>query len=240
MNTPLMKAVLENNLLKVREILDTDPHQINIQNVDGRTALHLATSYQMVEMLVSLVYIDVNITDNYDMTALHLAIEKNNLEIIKLLLKADSDINIVDSQGFTALEMAIVYSEKNGTKTVKLLIEATEDINLKDRGGYTPLHIAAMYINTGSNIKTMKLLLEAGADVSITTPCRNTILELVCQQTEDINVIQLLLQYGGKINDNYFGKKQNMHNIILEYTVTKKMEQLYTELLTRNIHIFHN
>lgn len=42
-------------------------------------------------------------------TALHIAVRNNNIEIVKILLKFNSDINIIDNEGYSPLMRAVIY-----------------------------------------------------------------------------------------------------------------------------------
>ena len=91
---------------------------------------------------------------------------------VRLLLDADTDVNAVDVDGFTALHFALL-SRRPTPQLITLLLERGAAVNAIDNFGCTPLHYAAEY-KVGSDIVT--LLLEHSADVGVPsrsgrTPC---------------------------------------------------------------------
>ncbi len=75
-------------------------------------------------------------------------------------------------------------------------VEAKAELNKEDSWGQTPLHLACSYKKPDTEI--IKLLLDAGANpdaknVEDETPLCKAV------KTADINVVQLLLQYGASV-----------------------------------------
>jgi len=83
----------------------------------------------------------------------------NHLEVIKLLIESGTNINVKNSNGWTALMFA---ASRNNTEVVKVLISAGADINAKNNYGWTALMYAAL---DGSK-EAVKFLIDAGADIN--------------------------------------------------------------------------
>lgn len=104
--TPLYLASSEGKENVVKELLKhhADP---NIAAFDGFTPLTINTSFPgITEMLIkhgSLIDDQMNPRGN---TVLHFAVERNQIETIKVLLKAGADREIRNLNGFTPLELA--------------------------------------------------------------------------------------------------------------------------------------
>src|SRR5947209_209539 len=79
---------------------------------------------------------EVNKKDAYGSTALHNAVKKQKIEMVKTLLSQGADPDIKNSWGDTALHVAL---EAGDQKISVLLIEKSTDINTKDVYGRTPL-----------------------------------------------------------------------------------------------------
>ena len=114
-----------------------------------------------------------------------------NIEIVKLLLKAGTDIN-TQKYGYTPLQKA---SSKGNTEIVKILLEAGADVNKADGNGSTPLHDAAFYGRT----EEVKLLIEAGADVNKANMDDITPLQLAAVEGQT-EVVKLLIEAGADVN----------------------------------------
>ncbi|ROT47667.1 ankyrin repeat domain-containing protein [Candidatus Cardinium hertigii] len=93
-----INVVKEHNPNKLRLILDTRDEQ-------GNTPLHMVAKHKRNlgdEFAVALlldniqdntVYLDINAQNNQGLTALHIAIQTNNYEVMDILIQAGADIN---------------------------------------------------------------------------------------------------------------------------------------------------
>jgi hypothetical protein len=118
--------------------------------------------------------------------------EASESEAVQLLLSKCTDINAIDSIGFTQLHSAVYKGNKEAAEQLiskgananqkdgfgrtplhwaaykgqaemaRLLIPKVDDINAKHNAGFTPLHVAASYGNT----EVVNILIDAGADVN--------------------------------------------------------------------------
>lgn len=88
--------------------------------------------------------------------ALFYAIEKSNIDIIKLLLDHRSDINCV-KDSLTPLHTAVYYQN---IAIIRLLLDFHANVNTCNLGGCSPLH-SAINLN---NVEIVRLLLEHHAD----------------------------------------------------------------------------
>lgn len=84
----------------------------------------------------------------------------NNVNIFERLLNAGVDANDNNTEGLTALTMAILAAN---VSFVKFLLDCGADVYAKSSHGYTALYMAA--VQSPDNVEIFKLLLNAGADV---------------------------------------------------------------------------
>lgn len=143
---------------------------------------------------------DVNVINNRGFTPLWAASARGYKEMVKLLLDAGANPNIVMClgscdggvlSGLTALSAALDHHE-----IVKLLIDAGANVNAADSWGITPLSKAFR----AGLIKTVKLLEEAGAKVhpEIQRNDKTYTSLSIGQQKSYLKIVQLLRDYGAR------------------------------------------
>jgi len=84
---------------------------------------------------------DASLLNRYGGTALIPASEHGYVDVVKLILtKTNTDVNLINHLGWTALLEAIILSNgnKNQQETIKLLIEYGADVNIKDFNNVSP------------------------------------------------------------------------------------------------------
>lgn len=89
---------------------------------------------------------NVNATNNYGDTALHLAAALGGNTIVDLLILKGARVSATDEEGFTPLHFAVRYSYPgvDRVRVVSRLLEAGADVNARTPhdGGLTPLWLA--------------------------------------------------------------------------------------------------
>jgi ankyrin repeat protein len=138
---------------------------VNTAQADGATALLWAVYWDNKEVVNQLIRAkaDVNAGNDIGVTPLSLAVKNRNPEMVAMLLKANTNPNTAMWSGETPLMTAAM----NGvTQIVKLLIDNGADINATEpRRGQSALMWAISFRNPDA----AKLLIDAGANVSIST-----------------------------------------------------------------------
>ncbi len=157
---PIHKAAYKGDLKKVKNIIEKDPSQINIQDISGWTPLHLASGKGHIEIVEFLLNhgADIELENILGKRPLWLAAKFGRYETIKTLLEHGAAVNLKDKHGRTPLHDAAMWS---GEKVINLLISYGADVNARDQHQSTPLHQAAML----NNIEAAKALVEHGADI---------------------------------------------------------------------------
>eukprot|EP01119_Soliformovum_irregulare_P015120 TRINITY_DN4210_c0_g1_i3.p1 TRINITY_DN4210_c0_g1~~TRINITY_DN4210_c0_g1_i3.p1 ORF type:complete len:1120 (+),score=266.32 TRINITY_DN4210_c0_g1_i3:3-3362(+) len=104
--TPLMMSIMTttNCELMVNILLDHGA-DVNLTNIHGMTALHLASVYapQIISKLVTAHGADVNARNCQGRTPLHYAMKVNNQDAIAALLDLNADVNAQDMAGVTPI-----------------------------------------------------------------------------------------------------------------------------------------
>lgn len=145
---------------------------------------------------------DVNKRDRHGLTLLHKAADTDDIDIAKLLVSSNADVNIkVDNGGgkhsryenkLSPLHQA-AYSDSYSV--AKLLIDNGADIHALDENNSTPLHNAA----SGNSYSVAKLLVDNGADIHARDETNSTPLHNAAIY-DAYSVAKLLIDNGGGIH----------------------------------------
>jgi ankyrin repeat protein len=132
---------------------------------------------------------DVETKNNDGITPLMVAAFNNQLEIMKLLLERDADVNVMAN----GVSLLMVCSTMGQTPVVKLLLEWEADANAKDSSGVTSL-MAASY---EGHFDVVRLLIENRADVHAKSKDGDTAL-LAATTKGHTKIVELLKAHGAK------------------------------------------
>ncbi|ETI40660.1 hypothetical protein, variant [Phytophthora nicotianae CJ01A1] len=124
---------------------------LNLQNQFGNTPLHNAARTGSPGCVSNLLQAGAmpSIKNVNGSIPLHHACysETPNLEVVRLLVEAGSDVNALDEQGYSPL---IVAAKKNQTEVIEYLRKHGADTTLKNSFGEDALHFAELRNNTGA------------------------------------------------------------------------------------------
>jgi len=95
-------------------------------------------------------------------SALMHATQRQNIPIVRTLLRHGADVNLPWPSGITPLAISL-WNEGKNYSLVKILLRAGADVHLRSDDGWTALHWAAY---SGSPVSILRLLIRAGADVN--------------------------------------------------------------------------
>lgn len=101
--------------------------------------LHLAAYHGKEQQVIALLAEnpDPDARDSYGGTALHAAMFQDNLNIVRLLIKAGFDVNAIGPRnGYTPLHDAVWA---NNLPALQLLISQGGDLTIQGKDGLTPL-----------------------------------------------------------------------------------------------------
>jgi len=116
----------------------------NVQDLEsGQTPLHLAAGSGSLDLCVLLLDnkdgIDVNGKDFAGKTALHVAVEKEEMQIAALLIGSGADVNIGDREGNTPVHLA---ARSDHDQLVISLLRRKPDLSLQNRQRQTAKDLA--------------------------------------------------------------------------------------------------
>lgn len=102
-NTALITACRCNNIEMVEYLLDRGA-SANIQNARGDTALlYSLDNHEIIKLLINKGRAEPKIKNNLRINPLRISIIRNNLDLLKLLIRSPEDVNEKDSVGRNAL-----------------------------------------------------------------------------------------------------------------------------------------
>ncbi|KAM9551527.1 ankyrin repeat domain-containing protein 6-like isoform 5-T10 [Salvelinus alpinus] len=134
----------------------------------------------------------------YGRSPLHLASYKGHTEVVRILLKADCDLDIQDDGEQTALHRAAVVGNSD---VISALIQEGCALDRQDKDGNTALHEVSWH----GFSQSVKLLVKAGANVHSKNKAGNTALHLACQNGHAQSSKVLLLGGSRPDSKNHVG-----------------------------------
>lgn len=122
------------------------------------------------------------------------AASRNEIGVVKTLLRSGEDVNAAQGDGMTALHWAAEYGDR---EMAGMLIYAGAKLEPQTRiGSYTPLHLAT---KSGSDV-VVELLLDAGADASRKTTNSGASPMHFAAASGSATAIRALVEHGADLN----------------------------------------
>ena len=209
--TPLMIAAQKGHV-SVATFLIEHGANVDLQDENGNTTLHhtLYGSDVSCEILSCLTGsgADVNGVNKVKHTPLMIAAKRGHLNALTLLIKHGAhDVDLQDSDGYTALHYA-VYSSDISCEILSCLIGIGADVNARTNNGVTPLMIAA----EEGHINGVTSLVKCGANVDLQDKYGNTALHYAAGLSVDERfsddlpeIVETLLNLGASHMCNHQG-----------------------------------
>ncbi len=210
-------AVKSGDNKRVEEILSKEDIDLNIQNERGLTALMIAAELGHERVVESLLKhgADPNIESKnikhstWDQsTALHTAVRKGNVKLIKILYDYKADLDKGDWMDYTALNQAAAENNEN---VVQTLLKLGADPNKENELKETTLHEAARMGHTNMIIA----LVTNGANIDAKGREGQTALHWAAWNGH-AGLVQALLKLGADSNI-----QDDKYRIALDFAITR-------------------
>jgi len=194
--------------LRILQALLNKRANINIQDVNGDTMLHIATDLNLISWVALLKeyyasLVNFNLINKFGRTPVQLADDHGlgdmKAELIDVVppIGSNGDVTARDSGGRTGLMAAIYRLDVNFAQR---MVSLNANVNAQDNKGDTPLHYACM---SGAPQAFVNMLLAHGAQPNIANSEGDTPLMFVVNinnPTERSSVAELLIKAGSKID----------------------------------------
>ncbi|KAK9131332.1 hypothetical protein Sjap_011819 [Stephania japonica] len=116
--TPLHVAAMEGRVEVMKELLILEARAVQVVMYGGETILHLCVKHGRLEALKVLLewmkiksfddqVVSVNSRDDEGNTVLHIAVAKKQIQVVELLLRNGVEVNALNRNGFTALDIML-------------------------------------------------------------------------------------------------------------------------------------
>lgn len=175
------------NTTKVRQLLRNDSIDVNSRDKYGCTPLHVALNADVAKFLLRDKRVDHGAEDYVGRSALHYAVLKRRLDVIKVLLSNSVDKEWRDDVGRTAC----FYAQDFPAATFMLRYGTEAEAQTSDEEKHTALiHLALLGDNEG-----VAFYIAEGASVNAVNEAGETALALSAQYG-NIEVVEVLLKHG--------------------------------------------
>ena len=214
----LLHAIDNESLTIVEDLLKLDSNP-NATNSCGQTALMVAFLNGRLDVVAFLIHYGANLEETFDVairkgfadivekilafdldiiddvfgqSSINIAIDVDSLEMVKLLLKYDPDVNPELENGSTPIFHAV---SKRNIEIIKVLLQNGAKPDVYDDDEMTPL-VNAMERN---RFDIAKILLEYGADINSSTYDGKTALHHAAKEGK-LEIVQFLLKNNANID----------------------------------------
>ena len=182
--TPLILATLCDKMVKIDMLLN-ERCDVNMADNNGETAIFHCIVQNKTEMalrLLNLPEVDFKIKTLKDVTYLHQACAKGNLEVSAVILDLCPDlVNVIDKNSkFSPLHMAVLHDHDN---IVQLLLANGADANLVSNKKFNALMLAVCC----ASLATVSRLVSVGTSLEQVDSDHNNCLAYLFQNLAKVN-----------------------------------------------------
>ncbi|XP_056620673.1 ankyrin repeat and SOCS box protein 2 [Triplophysa dalaica] len=191
---PLHEAAYYGQYQCIKVLLKAQPGMVNQRTLKDQTALLLAVSRDHLTCAESLLEkgADPDITNKERETPLYKACERENPEMVVMLLKYSAAVNKNCIQGWTALHEAVC---RNNVEICEILVKAGAKVSIPNMYGITPIFVAAQ----SGKVDALRFLLKNGADLNSQAADGATALYEACKNGHE-DIVEFLLSQNADTN----------------------------------------
>ena len=190
--TPLFLAASSGAYDVVKALLSYMP-DLELTLADGASALIggiRAGNAEVVRLLLE-AGANINRQSERKQFPLQFAVDRNMIDVLRVLMEYSPKLDLVDDDGDTALHC---INSDTSIKIVKILVNAGINVNYRNRNRDTPICKAVW-----SNIPETLLYLAKKAKLDIVGGIRGGPLHIACYRT-DLRLVKILVEAGADVN----------------------------------------
>ena len=199
----------------------TQPTDLRMQNIEGKTCLQIAVSHGSHELVQLLIDRKADVNGGSGKLAIHLAVERGSLSLLNNLVEAEADFEAREPEGKTALMVAIKCQQP---QLVERLLELGAKVDVSDNTGQNPFHLAIK----SNTFSSMSFLLNHSTPGNAYDQDGFTVLHLAVQFGRDQILGRLL-----KLRDTDVNYHSKHSQTALGLAVLAKNDVLVSVLLER-------
>lgn len=161
----LLHLAIENSNQKIADHLISNSINLNSQNKQKNTPLHISINKGDITTFKKLIAAGTNqsLANSNGLNPLQLA-SNQNIDFFQKVLDCGVELEATNKQWQTTLQYTI---ETNDFEKTRILVQKGADINATDIEGYSALHYAVRNAENIDNTRAIKLLLEASTDSNL-------------------------------------------------------------------------
>lgn len=212
-DSDMLSALKQRDLKTANKLLLLNGSDVDIQDEDGNTPLHLAARYGLTTFLLKLLSLTSNLDkkDKFGCTALCVALKEKHLDIAYNLIISGADLDIQDKDGYCALH----YASFGGyTEIVDELANFNAKLDIKDKKKNTPLCIAIKK----RHFEVAQQLMKYGADVNVKADYGYTALLFAMNDDlpwkRDLPPRRSIVNHGHVKSSLYYDYREGIYNIV--------------------------
>jgi ankyrin repeat protein len=142
----IRKAIMDNDINRVKALVEEHPEIVNITNSSDETPLYMATYFGYLPIVEYLVESGANIhqvESKAKWNALHLAVKRGHTSVVEYLINEGVDWNAKTGYEDTSLIIACRFNKENShLEIIKMLLTLGTDITLENVDGLNALAYA--------------------------------------------------------------------------------------------------
>lgn len=237
---PLIKAILEGDIMQAQGIVLAGVDVNSAVDEDGNTALHLSSMQGLSGLSRMLIEQSADIDAEagpMKYTPLHLAALQNREVVITLLLDSNASVNVLSTQGDTPLALSSAYGTLEAVQRL-LAARADPDVPSEQRGAVRrvlysedqsvfttslssnsctaesfsrPACSALLRaVKSDADFQVVKAIAEVKADLSVSDSQQNQLMHLAVE-FGNLRVVRMLLDFRANVNSLNMSQRSPLH-----------------------------